>query len=60
MKHLFRYLKGTKHLTLTYNCNLNLNNMSFMTYADTSFADDLLYRYSTGAHVVFLAGCPVY
>ncbi|KAK0703155.1 hypothetical protein B0T26DRAFT_756718 [Lasiosphaeria miniovina] len=27
-----------------------------ITYADASFADDLVHRYSTGAHV-FLAGC---
>lgn len=33
--------------------------MMLKTFADTSFADDLVRRWSTGAHVVFVTGGPV-
>ena len=36
-----------------------LTDLNLRTYADASFADDPLTRYSTGGHVIFIAGGPV-
>ena len=37
-----------------------MNDLKLQTYIDTSFADDLLIRYLTGAYVVFLVDSPVF
>jgi hypothetical protein len=58
-KHLFRYLVGTVTLGILLGGKLPITNLKLRAFADASFADDLLTRYSTGAHVVFIAGGPV-
>ena len=57
LKHLFRYLIGTKTLGILYSGNQHALNP--LTYADASLANDLMNRYSTGGHVMFVAGGPV-
>jgi hypothetical protein len=56
MKHLFRYLIGAASLGLLFGGKLDPRDLGMRTFADASFADDLLTRFSTGAHVVFVAG----
>ena len=52
VKHLFRYLKGTLDLTLTY-CPSNLDTSElFTTYSDADHAGDKSSHRSTGAYVV--------
>lgn len=60
LKHLFRYLTGTLSLGLVFGGDsITIDDLRLHTFADASFADDLLTRYSTGGHVVFLAGGPI-
>ncbi len=59
LKHLWRYMAGTKSLGLRAGGRQYISNLHLHAYGDASFADDLLTRVSTGGHVVFLAGCPV-
>ena len=49
VKHLFRYLKGTMDLKLTYGPNLSKPEM-FCTYSDADFGMDPDTRCSTGGY----------
>jgi hypothetical protein len=59
MNHLFRYMAGTMSYCIVLGSKLPLNDMKLLGYADASWADDPVYRYSTGGHVIFVAGGPV-
>jgi hypothetical protein len=59
LQHLFRYITKTLTLCPCYGGKLPMDNLALCAYADAAFADDLLMRYSTGGHVVFLAGGPI-
>lgn len=57
---MFRYIKGTKALGLSFGgTEWSTRNLGFVAFADAAFADDPLTKYSTGGHVVFVAGGPV-
>ena len=60
LKHLYHYLASTKSLGLLLGGKYNLHDLGPLAYADASYADDLATRYSTGGHVVFFAGGPVF
>jgi hypothetical protein len=61
LNHLFRYLKKTVDLCIVFGGrDLPLNDLQLNGFADATFADDALTRYSTGAHVIILAGGPVF
>ena len=59
LKHLWRYIAGTKSFGLRAGGRQYISNLHLHVYGDASFADDLLTRVSTGGHMVFLAGCPI-
>ena len=59
LKHLWRYMAGTKSLNLYISGRQYISNLYFYIYGDASFVDDLLIRVSIEGHVVFLVGCPV-
>ncbi len=59
LKHLWRYIAGTKSLGLRADGRQYISNLHLHIYGDASFVDDLLIRVSIGGHMVFLAGCPV-
>jgi hypothetical protein len=59
MKHLYRYLKGTKSYGIELGGHFAPNDMNLMAFGDASLADRLPTRHSTGGHVVFVAGGPV-
>jgi hypothetical protein len=59
--HVFRYVKKTIDLCDVYGGkDYNLGDLKLTAYADAAFADGPLTRYSTGGHVVTLAGGPVF
>ena len=37
-----------------------MENLDLKAYCDAAFADELVSRYSTAGHVIFVAGGPVY
>ena len=52
LKHLIKYIKGTKNLRLTYN-----GNMTDMTgYSDSDFAGDINTRKSTSGYAFIISG----
>lgn len=55
-KHLLRYLKRTSSFGLTLG---GADNLSMITYADASFADDVDTRHSMGGYIVTIGGAPV-
>ena len=57
LKHLWRYMAGTKSLGFRTDGRQYISNLHLYTYGDASFADDLLTRVSIEGHMVFLAGC---
>ena len=59
LKHLFRYLIGLADLSLRYRGKFPIQNLHLYVYRDTSFADRLDTRLSTGGHIIFLAGSPI-
>lgn len=60
LHHLFRYIKGTKALGLSFGgIEWTKKDMGLVAFADAAYADDPLTRFSTGGHVVFVAGGPV-
>jgi hypothetical protein len=59
MKHLFRYLRGTVDRGVEFGGDLTIDDLKLQAFADASWADQLPSRYSTGAHVAFVAGGPV-
>jgi len=60
LKYLYKYLETTKSIGLLLSGKYKMDNLGLKTYGDASFADDLLTRHSTGAHMVFLIGSPVF
>ena len=60
LKHLYKYLETTKSIGLLLSGKYKMDNLGLKTYGDASLADDLLTRHSTGAHMVFLIGSPVF
>lgn len=60
LQHLFRYLKGTLGYGLLFGGKEYIDKLSLHAYADASFGDNPLTRYSTAGHVIFVAGGPVY
>lgn len=60
LKHLFRYLYGTKTLALCLGGKYGIHDMNLRVYADASFADDKATRCSTAGHVVMLADGPIF
>lgn len=60
LKHLYRYLTTTKSMGLLLGGKYNPHDLGPIAYADASYADDLATRHSTGGHVVFFAGGPVF
>ncbi len=59
LKHLWRYMAGTKSLGFRVGGRQYISNFYLYIYGDASFANDLLTRVSIGGHIVFLAGCPI-
>jgi hypothetical protein len=59
VKHLYRYLTGTASLGILLGGKLPLDRLNLLGFADASFADDLMTRFSTAGHVVFIAGGPI-
>ncbi|KAL2149535.1 hypothetical protein VTH82DRAFT_8186 [Thermothelomyces myriococcoides] len=59
LHHLYRYLAGTRSYGIELGGKMDINDLKLTAFADASWADDPLHRYSTGGHVVFLAGGPV-
>jgi hypothetical protein len=60
LQHLFRYLNDTVAYGIELGgADMTIDNLLMKTYADASYADDLLTRWSTGGHIVFVAGGPV-
>jgi hypothetical protein len=59
MKHLFRYLTGTIDYGITLGGNYSPHDFQLRAFADASFANDVITRYSVGGHVIFAAGEPV-
>lgn len=58
LKHLLRYLRGTKHLGLTFSNNNDHNGLSgIYGYTDSSFGDCPDTSRSTLAYVFFYHGC---
>ena len=61
MKHLFRYLRGTWNYALCFGGgDLTADDLKMMTFADASHADHQPSRHSTGGHIIFVAGAPVF
>jgi hypothetical protein len=60
MKHLFRYLSKTMDMGIVLGGRLSPRDMDLKAFGDASFADDPATRHSTGGHVVFLGGGPVF
>ena len=60
LQHLFRYLVGTKDLGILLGGQYTMDNLDLKAYCDAAFADELVSRYSTAGHVVFVAGGPIY
>lgn len=60
LQHLLRYLKGTASYGLLFGGKDYINNLRLHAFADAAFGDNPLTRYSTGGHVIFVAGGPVY
>ncbi|KJZ68227.1 hypothetical protein HIM_12384 [Hirsutella minnesotensis 3608] len=59
LKHLFRYLIGTKNLSLCLGGKYSITNLPLLAFADAAFADRIPTRHSTAGYVVLLAGCPI-
>ena len=59
LKHLWRYMIGTKSLGLRTNGRQYISNLHLYIYGDTSFVDDLFTKVSIKGYMVFLAGCPI-
>ena len=59
LKHLWRYITGTKSLGFYTSGYQYISNLYLHIYGDTSFADDLFTRVSIGGYIVFLAGYPI-
>lgn len=60
LNHLWRYLNSTAHFGITLGGKFDKNDLMLRVYADAALHDDLGSRLSTGAHIVFLAGGPIY
>jgi len=60
LKHLYRYLKTTSAMGLILGGKMKIEQMGPIGYGDASYADDLSTRHSTGGHVVFFGGGPVF
>ena len=55
VKHLWRYLVGTKNLGIMLGGKVDTKQLNLRAYSDTSFADNLPSRASTaGQKVLFL------
>ncbi len=59
LKHLWKYMAGTKSLGLRTDGRQYISNLHLYVYGDASFANDLFTRVSIGGYMVFLAGCPI-
>ena len=57
LKYLWRYIAGTKSFSFCVGRRQYISNLHLYIYSDTSFANDLLTRVSTGGYMVFLADC---
>lgn len=53
VKRIFRYLKGTKDMSIQYNGNIN--KIEIIGYSNASYAKDRVDRRSTTGHCCFLA-----
>ncbi|KAF4464965.1 Gag-Pol poly, partial [Fusarium albosuccineum] len=60
LKHLFRYLEGTKDYATRLGGEYNLDDFKLRVYADAAFADDKETRCSTAGHVLFLGDGPIF
>jgi hypothetical protein len=61
LHHLFRYIKGTIALCVILGGpEYTVQDLQLHVHADAAFANCALTRYSTGGHVVTLAGAPVF
>jgi hypothetical protein len=61
LKRLFRYLQGTTDWGITLGGKeFTKEELGLQIYADASFGDDPIHRFSTGGHVVLAGGGPVY
>jgi hypothetical protein len=61
LAHVFRYVKRTIDYCIIFGGrDYTVDDLKLTGYADASFADCPLTRYSTGGHVITLAGGPVF
>lgn len=60
MKHLFRYLTKNTDMGIILGGRMSPRDMDMRAFGDASYADDPSTRHSTGGHIVFIAGGPVY
>ena len=58
LKHLWRYVPATKEFGITMGGASSANEV-LSVYADASFADNLLTRFSTGGHVAMMGTSPI-
>lgn len=59
LKHLFRYIYGTRDLNIRLRGKYDRHGFNPRVYADALFADDLVERLPTAGHIVFLGDVPI-
>ena len=59
LKHLWRYIQGTKDFALVLGTPPGIPN-NLTVYADAAFADDIQSRYSTAGHIATLGKSPIH
>jgi hypothetical protein len=59
-KHLLRYLKGITNLGIIFGGYYDSRDMKLYAISNAAHGDMLGTRYSTGGHVIYLAGAPIF
>jgi hypothetical protein len=59
-KHLLRYLKGITNLGIIFGGHYDSRDMGLYAMSDAAYGDVLGTRYSTGGHVIYLVGAPIF
>ena len=60
MERIFRYLRGTSNLKLTYSIDISkhtIDDVRLKIFSDTSWLDEKEHRYTTMGRAVFLGDC---
>ena len=58
IKRIFRYLKGTRHLGITYSNQKKPNDLDIIGYCDADYAGDIASAKSTSGYIFYIANAP--